>query len=166
MLKYLSAAAVAMLALGLAPAAAQAAAAPPPVKPLPNPCTSFTLNSADVIFGQRAGTHLTMKLTSAKGANPYRTCTVTHPPRQLRRLTVTIHQHPVALPKGLQCFSRPKLGAHGEVCVSTVKKVNLSIAAFRNRGHGYVTDRVNETLPRQGAALYTFTLAQRKKLDP
>jgi hypothetical protein len=167
MLKYLSAAAVAALALGLAPAvAAQAATAAPAPKPLVNPCTTFTLNSADVIFGIRAGTHLTEKLTSATSANSSRTCTVTHPPRQVRRLAVVIHEHPVAMPKGMRCFARPKLGAHGVVCLSTVQTVHLTISAFRNRGHGYVTDRLNETLPRQGAQLYTFTLAQRKKLAP
>jgi hypothetical protein len=164
---YLSAAAIAALALGLAPAAAQAAtAAPAPVpKPLVNPCTTFTVNSADVIFGMRAGTRLTEKLTSTTSANSFRTCTVTHPPKQVRRLAVVIHEHPVAMPKGMQCFARPKLGAHGIVCLSTIKTVHLTISAFRNRGHGYVTDRLNETLPRQGAQLYTFTLAQRKKMS-
>jgi hypothetical protein len=162
MRRYLSAAVLAAVALGLAPAAA-AQAAVPPAQPLLNPCTTFTPRSVHTVLGVRPGVRLGVKLTSSKTGNPSRTCTVTH----LREtLKVTIYAHPVVLPKGLRCFARPKLGAHGRVCPSARPKVHVTYSEFRNRGRGYLVDTINQTLPRQGARLYTFTLAQRTKLDP
>jgi hypothetical protein len=164
MIRYLSALALASLAIGLAPAATAQAAAVAPAAPLPNPCRTFTVQSARVLLHVSSHTHLSEKLTSATKPFPSRTCTVR---RAKQKLTVVTQHHAGGLGMGLHCYKRPKLGSHGEVCVSTVKAVHFSFVVFRKLvgKHGvYLSDGINETLPHQGNALYTFALAQRKAL--
>jgi hypothetical protein len=163
MLRYWSVAVMTSLAVGLLPAGAALASAAPAAGPaLPNPCATFSRAAADTLFGVRPGTRVREKLSGRAGANPSRTCTAA---RGRKRLTVVIYRHPVSLPAGLKCVKDAKLGTHGLICVSATKTKHITVAAFRNRGHGYVRDTFNVTLPHRGSALAAFARAQRQRLD-
>jgi len=149
----------ALLVLGLGPlSAAQAAPSAAAVK-VPNPCKTFTPKSADALFGVSSKTHLPAKETkSGSGKFESLECTVTH---GTVKLNVTV----VAFPSGFGgpevCYSRPKLGASGKVCVSDMKRFHFTFATFRKHGITFYDD-YNVTLPKKGARLYTFALAQYK----
>jgi hypothetical protein len=163
MIKRVSAVTIAALALGLAPlAAAQAATAPATApaasKALPNPCKTFTAKSADALFGVKHGTHLPESLSSYKTPYPSRVCSVSH---GATRAAVVTRRHTVAISGPFKCYKRPRLGAHGRVCVSTNKALKFTYALFRKDGV-WLSDAITRTLPRQGSKLYQFALPQYK----
>jgi hypothetical protein len=165
-MKYLraiitSAAAVsaAVIGLSLVPAsAAQAAQAAKPKGP-PNPCKTFTTKEADALFGASKKAHIGTSITKyGKGATEDLICTVTY--RKLR-LSISTSEAAGGYGGPLKCYNRPKLGAHGQVCVSTNKNFVVTFAHF-SKDSVYFFDDYNKILGHKGAALYTFALAQYK----
>jgi hypothetical protein len=155
MIRQVTAAVVAALAVGLAPlASAQAAVAAP--KPLPNPCRTFTVKAADTLLRVSSGTHLRERLSVTTVPYTIRTCTVTH---GKAKLTVQTQRHPGAFGMGFNCYKRPKLGSYGTICVSSQKTIKFTFVVFHKDGV-YVSDGINATLPRKGARLYQFALPQ------
>jgi hypothetical protein len=144
-------------ALVLAVAPLSAAYAAPAVKVPPNPCASFTTKSADKLFGLKSGTSVSRKLThQGKGKQEIRVCTVRH-----GHLRLSIDTTFLAGGFGgpLKCYKRPKLGAHGIVCVSDNSKFAVSFARYE-RHKVWFSDDLNKTLPSKGARMYAFALAQ------
>jgi hypothetical protein len=154
-----AAASAAVLCLGLASVpAAQAAQAAKPKYP-PNPCKTFTAKAADALFGASKKAHLGTKLTKyGSGATEDLLCAVTY-----RKLRLSISTSKAAGGYGgpLKCYNRPKLGPHGQVCVSTNKNFVVTFAHF-SKDSVYFFDDFNKILGHRGAALYTFALAQYK----
>lgn len=146
---------VAVAALAAAPLATASAA--PAVKPPPNPCKTFTTKSADALFGLKKGTAVSRKLShTGSGHSELRTCTVKHGGNKL-----TVNTSYVAGGFGgpLKCYNRPKLGKHGEVCVST--ETNFKVSLSRYEKHKvWFGDLDNKILKDKGAKLYAFSLAQ------
>jgi hypothetical protein len=155
MIKQVSAAALAALAISLAPLASAQAAAPAASRPLPNPCRTFTAKSADALFGLGRHARLSEKLTRTR-TPAARTCTVRH---ARQKLVVVTQRQAGGFGMGFNCYKRPKLGSYGQICVSAVKKVHFSFVVFRKHG-GYGSDGINATLPNKGRRLYRFALAQ------
>jgi hypothetical protein len=147
-------AALTVLAVG-ALAATQASAAPA-VK-VPNACKTFTTKSADALFGVKKGTHLKKHSAhTGTGTNETYTCTITHHKKTLR---VSTSAYAGGFGGPLKCYKRSKLGPDGQVCVSTLKSDQFTLAVF-NKHHIAFSDSFTKTLPHQGKALYTFALAQ------
>jgi hypothetical protein len=147
------------LAAGALPAAEASATASVKV---PNGCKTFTIKSADALFGVRKGTRLTEKAThTGKGSNELWTCTVTHGGKTGKKLTVFTSALAGGFGGPIKCYKRPKLGKGGEVCVSTMKKFPFTFAVF-HKDKIYFSDNFNRTLPHQGQGLYAFALAQYK----
>jgi hypothetical protein len=151
-----------LLALGVAsaasaqatPAAPVTSAAPAAVK-LPNPCKTFTAKAADALFAVKRGSHLGEKSTTVEGTKQ---CTVTH---GSVKLTIGVATAAGGFGGPLKCYSRPKLGKDGTVCVSTVKSFKVSLAIFHRYGV-FFSDDYNRTLPKEGARLYALALVQYK----
>jgi hypothetical protein len=141
------------LVLAAAPIAAQAAA----VKAPPSPCKTFTAKSVDALFGVKRGTRLSEKLTKfGSGSNETLICTIKHAPRQL---IVSTSASAGGFGGPLKCYKEPKLGSHGLLCVSDNKKFSFTFVRFERHGIWF-SDDYNQTLPKKGARLYTFALAQ------
>jgi hypothetical protein len=155
MIKHLSAAAVAVLAAGLVPLASAQAAVAPAGKSLPNPCKTFTVKSARTLLQVGSHTHLTEKLTS--GRNPAsRTCTIKH---GKKRLEITVQSQAGGTGSEENCYSRPRLGSDGQVCVSVPHSPAFSLATFHKHGL-WVADGLNAALPQKGKRIYEFALPQ------
>ncbi len=145
----------ALLALVAAPLATASAA--PAVKAPPNPCKSFTTNSADALFGLKKGTAVRRELSSTgSGKNETRICTV----RQGgNKLTINVSYAEGGFGGPLKCYKRPKLGKHGLVCVSTERSFKISFARYEKH-KVWFADVYNKIVPDKGAKLYAFALAQ------
>jgi hypothetical protein len=165
MIRQVSAVVIAAAALGLAPlASAQAATTPaavsPAVRSIPNPCKSFTAQSADTLLAIARGSHLTEKRTSSK-PYPTQTCVAQHAHKRIVVLDTT--HYPGRVSGAYSCYRPKKLGSGGELCVSTKKSKSVSLALFHKNGLWFV-DGVNLTLPRHGQRLLNFALAQRSRV--
>jgi len=160
MIRHISAVALTALSVGLVPfASAQAAsaqaAAPPAVKPLPNPCLTFTARSADALLQVSSRTHLPEMLGSSK--NPAaRTCTIRH---GKTRLIVSVSRQEGGTGSEENCYPYPKLGRDSLLCVSNAQSPPFSFALFRKDGL-WVADGINVRVPDKGQRLYEFALPQ------
>ncbi len=121
----------------------------------PNPCATFTVASADTLFGIGTHTRLAEKLTEMKRPDLIRYCTIKHAGL---KLTVGTQFRPGAFGNS-RCYRRPRLGAKGYVCLSGIRAIHFTFSVFR-KDKVYVSAYVNEQLADQGAAIYTFALAQ------
>jgi hypothetical protein len=155
MLKRVSAVAVVVSAIGLAPMASAQAASLPAAKALPNPCHTFTVKSARVLLGVSSRTRLTEKLGSSK--NPAaRTCTIQH---RKTRLVVSVSRQKGGTGSDEKCYSYPRLGRGSLLCVSNTTSPSFSFALF-HKHRLWVADGINVRLPHKGKRLYQFALAQ------
>jgi hypothetical protein len=155
MLKRVSAVAVVVFAIGLAPLASAQAASTPAAKALPNPCHTFTVKSARALLGVSSRTRLTEKLGSSK--NPAgRTCTIQH---RKTRLVVEVSRQKGGTGSEENCYSYPKLGRGSLLCVSNAKSPPFSFALF-HKHRLWVADGINVRIPHKGKRLYQFALAQ------
>ncbi len=158
LIRSVAVASSALMAVGLASlAAAQAATAAG--SPPPGACTTFTVKSADALFGVGGGTHLTEHPKNhGTGSNETSVCTIEH---DKTTLTVTTTKYPTGFGGPYKCYARPKLGSDADVCVGTMKADPGTFAIYK-KGTVYFSDDFSKTLPDQGKALYTFALAQSK----
>jgi hypothetical protein len=157
MIKQLSVAALAVVALGAAPLASAQAATHHAPKPLPNPCKTFTVKSARTLLRVGKHTGLTEKLS--RTSHPAtRSCTIHH---KKTTLTVTISRSRGGTGSNENCFARPRLGSQGEVCVSIPMTPPFSFAQFKKHGL-WITDGINLMLPNKGNRIYQFALPQYK----
>jgi hypothetical protein len=157
MIKHKSAVALAALAIGLAPLASVHAAATTAAKPLPNPCDTFTANSADALLQVSRRTHLSEKLGSS--TNPAaRTCTIRH---GKTRLVVEDSRQEGGTGSEENCYPYPKLGRDSLLCVSNAQSPPFSFVMFRKEGL-WIGDGINVRVPHKGKRLYEFALAQYK----
>ncbi len=151
---------MAVVALGASPAAqaSPASHAAPPPK-VPNACKTFSLKSADALFGLKKGTHLAEKSShTGTGRNEAFRCEVKHGKTVLMIYTSA---NTGGFGGPLKCYKRPKLGRYGTICVSTIKKFPFTFTQFEKHKIWF-SDNFNKTLPHQGKALYAFALAQYK----
>jgi hypothetical protein len=157
MIKQLSVAVLATVALGMAPLASAQAATHQAPKPLPNPCKTFTIKSARTLLGVGKHTRLTEKLS--RTSHPVtRNCTIHH---GKTTLTVTVSRQSGGGGMNQNCFARPRLGSQGQVCVSIPHTPPFSFAQFKKHGL-WITDGINLRLPNKGNRIYQFALPQHK----
>lgn len=155
MLKHVSAVALTVFAVGLAPLASAQAASIPAAKALPNPCHTFTVKAARALLGVSSGTRLTEKLGSTK--NPAaRTCTIKH---RKTTLVVEISRQKGGTGSDEKCYSYPKLGRGSLLCVSNAGSPPFSFALF-HKHRLWVADGINVRIPHKGKRLYQFALPQ------
>ena len=155
MLKHVSAVALAVSAIGLAPLASAQAASMPAAKALPNPCRTFTVKSARALLAVSSRTRLTEKLGSSK--NPAaRTCTIRH---RKTTLVVGVSRQKGGTGSDEKCYSYPKLGRGSLLCVSNAGSPPFSFALF-HKHRLWVVDGINVRIPHKGKRLYQFALPQ------
>jgi hypothetical protein len=155
MIKHVSAMAFAALAIGLAPLASAQAAGVPAAKPLPNPCSTFTVKSARALLVVGSRTHLPEKLGSTKNPRA-RTCTIRH---RKTKLVVEVSRQEGGTGSEEKCYMHPKLGHEGLLCVSNAKSSPFSFVVFRKH-RLWVSDGINLRIPHKGRRLYEFALLQ------
>jgi hypothetical protein len=159
MIRHISAIAIAALAVGLAPVATAQAASAATVAPaakaaLPNPCKTFTIRSADVLFGLSSHAHLSEVLRVGKSS---KTCLTSHVSKVLA--TAVTRANPGNPPSQFKCHSRPALGPSGKLCLGKVKKLHEVLLQFRKHGV-YLLDATGFSAGAKGVRLYKFGLAQ------
>jgi len=154
-IKNISAGALAVLAIGLAPVTLAQAAATPAAKPLPNPCQTFTAKSADALLQVTRRTHLSERLGTSK--DPVgRTCTIR---RGKTRLVVEVSRQEGGTGSEENCYRYPKLGRGSLLCVSNARSSPFSFVVFRKH-RLWIGDGINVRVPHNGKRLYEFALAQ------